>query len=252
MTDFIPAAIGFGTGLLVGVTSTGGGALLTPALILLARVPPTVAIGSGVLIASGMKLIGGGYYALHRQVHWPTVGRLAAGSIPGALAGMAILDRLPVEQIESWLTRFLGCVLVAAGAALLLQATRAERSRPHRAPPATVTMGLGFLTGILVTMTSVGSGSLLLSVLALRYPLRAREAVGTDLVHALLLSAVAALGHAGAGRVDAALAGATLAGAVPGVLIGARLATSVRERALRRALAVVLMGIGLPLAVFGV
>ena len=96
----MPAAIGFGTGLLVGVTSTGGGALLTPALILLARVPPTVAIGSGVLIASGMKLIGGGYYALQRQVHWPTVGCLAAGSVPGALAGMAILDRLPVEQIR--------------------------------------------------------------------------------------------------------------------------------------------------------
>ena len=100
-------------------------------------------------------------------------------------------------------------------------------------------------------MTSVGSGSLLLCVLALGYPLRARETVGTDLVHALLLSAAATLGHAHAGRVDVALAGAVLAGAIPGVLTGARLATGVQERSLRAALAVVLVAIGVPLAVFG-
>ena len=126
-----------------------------------------------------MKLVGGGYYACRREVHWATVGRLlAVGSVPGALAGMAILDRMPVERIELWLTRVLGCVLLAAGAALLLQALRAGRPRPCVAPPDTVTAGLGFLTGVLVSMTSVGSGSLLLSVLALVDPLRARETVG--------------------------------------------------------------------------
>ena len=93
MTDIAPIAIGFAAGLLVGATSTGGGALLTPALILIAGVPPSIAIGSDVLIASVMKLFGGGFYALRREVHWPTVGRLAAGSIPGAGLGMAVLDR---------------------------------------------------------------------------------------------------------------------------------------------------------------
>lgn len=251
MTDFAPTAIGFAAGLLVGATSTGGGALLTPALILLARVPPSIAIGSDVLIACGMKLFGGGFYALRREVHWSTVGRLAAGSIPGALVGMAILNRIPVDRLETWLTHALGIVLVAAGAALLLRVTLAGRHGPRRTPPARVTIGLGFLTGVLVSMTSVGSGSLLLCVLALGYPLRARETVGTDLVHALLLSAAATLGHAHAGRVDVALAGAVLAGAIPGVLTGARLATGVQERSLRAALAVVLVAIGVPLAVFG-
>ena len=80
--DFAPPALGFVVGMLVGATSTGGGALLTPALVLIARVPPSIAIGSDVLIASGMKLFGGGFYALRREVHWPTVGRLAVGSIP--------------------------------------------------------------------------------------------------------------------------------------------------------------------------
>ena len=252
MTDFAPTAVGFAAGLLVGATSTGGGALLTPSLILIAGVPPSVAIGSDVLIAAGMKLFGGGFYALRREVHWPTVGRLAAGSIPGAMAGMAILDRLPPDRLESWLTHALGVVLVAAGGTLLLRAALAGRPLPRRAPATAMTVVFGFVTGVLVSMTSVGSGSLLLCVLALAYPLGARTIVGTDLVHALVLSGAATLGHASAGRVDAALAGAVLAGAVPGVLTGARLATGVRQRTLRAALAVVLVAIGAPLAVFGI
>lgn len=251
MTDFAPTAIGFAAGLLVGATSTGGGALLTPALILFARVPPSIAIGSDVLVASGMKLFGGGFYALRREVHWSTVGRLAAGSIPGALVGMMILNRMPLDRLETWLTHALGVVLAAAGAALLLRLTLAGRPRPTGTPATAVTAGLGFVTGVLVSMTSVGSGSLLLCVLALGYPLRARETVGTDLVHALALSVVATLGHASAGRVDVALAGTVLAGAIPGVLTGARLATGIEERSLRAALAVVLVAIGVPLAVFG-
>lgn len=251
VTDFAPIAVGFAAGLLVGATSTGGGALLTPALILIARVPPSVAVGSDVLIASGMKLFGGGFYALRREVHWPTVGRLAAGSIPGALAGLAILGRMPLDRLESWLTHALGVVLVAAGAALLLRVALAGPPRRRRMPPAAATVGLGLAIGVLVSTTSVGSGSLLLCVLSLAYPLGARETVGTDLVHALLLSVVATLGHAGAGRVDFALAGEVLAGAVPGVLIGARLATGAQERPLRAALAVALVAVGVPLAVFG-
>lgn len=115
MTDFVPTLIGFAAGLLVGSKSTGGGAVLTPALILIARVPPSIAIGSDALIARGMKLIGGGFYALRRQVHWPTVARLGAGSIPGAMVGVAILNRMPLERLEMWRTHAPGIVLVAAG-----------------------------------------------------------------------------------------------------------------------------------------
>ena len=118
-------------------------------------------------------------------------------------------------------------------------------------PATAVTMCLGFAIGVLVSMTSVGSGSLLLCALALWYPLEAREIVGTDLVHALILSTVATLGHAAAGRVDLVLAGAVLLGAVPGVLVGARLVTRVRERPLRVMLAFVLVATGAVFAVFG-
>ena len=249
--DFAPTAIGFVVGMLVGATSTGGGALLTPALVLIARVPPSIAIGSDVLIASGMKLFGGGFYALRREVHWPTVGRLAVGSIPGATVGISILNRIPLDLLETWLTRGLGVVLITAGAALFLRMSLAGQIRPTELPPTAVTIALSFVTGLLVSMTSVGSGSLLLCILALGYPLSARTTVGTDLVHALALSVTASIGHAVAGRVDVGLALTVLLGGVPGVLAGARLATAVPERPLRASLAIVLMVIGFLLAVFG-
>jgi len=248
--DYGPSLIGLAVGLLVGATSTGGGALLTPALVLIAGVPASIAIGSDVLIASGMKLFGGGVYALRGQVHWPTVGRLAVGSIPGAALGISMLNRLPVSAIDAYLTRGLGFVLMLAGAAVIIRLTVGTRTHPTRSPRWSITVLIGFMTGVLVSMTSIGSGSLLLCALSLYYPLGATTIVGTDLMHALFLSSVATVGHSMAGRVDVGLAAAVLIGAVPGVLIGARLATAVPERALRASLAAVLMAIGLQLVIF--
>lgn len=248
--DFAPVLIGLLVGIVVGATSTGGGALLTPALVLIARVPVATAIASDVLIAAGMKLFGGGVYALRGEVHWQTVGRLAAGSVVGAVAGIWLLNRIPVAALDTYLARALGIVLVVAGAALVLRLTVGASSRPRRAPAWPLTVLFGLVTGVLVSMTSIGSGSILLCVLALYYPLSATTIVGTDLVHALVVSSVATAGHSLAGRVDVALAATVLVGAVPGVLIGARMATAVPERVLRAALATVLIAIGLQMALF--
>ena len=248
--DYGPSLIGLLVGLVVGGTSTGGGALLTPALVLIARVPVSVAIGSDVLIAAGMKLFGGGIYALRGEVHWQTVGRLASGSILGAVAGIWLLNRIPVAAIDMYLARALGIVLIVAGGALILRLTAGARSHPRRAPRWQVTVLVGLATGLLVSMTSIGSGSILLCVLALYYPLSATTIIGTDLVHALVVSSVATVGHSMAGRVDVALAAAVLVGAIPGVMIGARIATAVPERVLRAGLAAVLIAIGLQMAIF--
>lgn len=245
-----PALIGLIVGIVVGGTSTGGGALLTPALVLIAGVPPSIAIGSDVLIASGMKLFGGGFYAVRREVDWTTVLRLAGGSIPGAVVGIWVLNHIPIALLETALQRSLGLVLMLAGASLFVRIRYGHGVSAARFPALATTVGLGFLTGLLVSMTSIGSGSLLLCVLAFFYPLRAQTMVGTDLVHALLLSATATVGHYAAGRVDVGLAAAVLVGAIPGVLIGARLATGVPERALRASLATILIAIGLQLSVF--
>ena len=248
--EYGPMLIGVVVGLMVGATSTGGGALLTPALILIARVPASIAIGSDVLIASGMKLFGGGFYALRREVHWETVGRLSIGSIPGAVVGIWALNRLPLFALDEYLSRGLGIVLILAGASVILRLTLGQRYHPQKAPVRMMTITFGFVTGLLVSMTSIGSGSLLLCVLSLYYPLSAATIVGTDLVHALFLSSVATVGHSMSGRVDVGLAAAVLTGAIPGVLIGARLAVSIPQRALRVILAVVLIAIGLQLAIF--
>ncbi len=236
------------TGFVVGLTSTGGGALLTPALVLLVGVPARIAIGSDVLIASAIKLVSGSFYAWRGDAHWPTVARLLAGSIPGALTGLAIVNRLPVESSEIILRGALGVVLVVAGAALafrLRHETPPQFDKPF--PRALHTSTIGFVIGLLVSITSIGSGSLLLVALSLRYPLAPRTTVGTDLLHALVLSAVVSGGHWSAGRVDMALVGHVLVGAIPGALGGAMLATAVPQRALRAALAAVLVAIGLQL-----
>ena len=248
--EFAPVLIGLLVGIVVGATSTGGGALLTPALVLVARVPVATAIASDVLIAACMKLFGGGVYALRGEVHWQTVGRLAGGSVVGAAAGLWLLNRIPVAALDAYLARALGVVLIVAGAALTLRLTIGAHSRPRRAPSRPVTVLFGLVTGLLVSMTSIGSGSILLCVLALYYPLSATTIVGTDLVHALVVSSVATAGHALAGRVDVALAATVLVGAIPGVLLGARMAIAVPERALRAGLAAVLIAIGLQLALF--
>ncbi|TMB08755.1 MAG: sulfite exporter TauE/SafE family protein [Deltaproteobacteria bacterium] len=219
------ALVGAGVGLLVGLTSMGAGALLTPALVLLLGVPPRIAVGSDVLIAGVMKLFGGGAYAVRRAVHWPTVLRLLLGSIPGALAGL-------------WLLR------LASGAVSLVRYLRRMPDEPVASPGAAGTAAIGFATGLLVSITTVGSGSILIFVLARFFPLRARQLVGTDLAHAFLLSVVAAAGHGFAGRLDPALAVAVLAGAVPGVIAGALLAGKVPERSLRTALATIVFTVG--------
>ena len=115
-------------------------------------------------------------------------------------------------------------------------------------PSAPLTVGLGFGTGFLVSTTSIGSGSLLLCALSLMYPLSARTLVGTDLVHALIVSSVATAGHFRAGRVDWHLAANVLAGGIPGVFLGARLAWVMPQRMLRFGLAIALVAIGVRLA----
>jgi uncharacterized membrane protein YfcA len=246
--DPLPVLIGLAVGVFVGLTSTGGGALLTPALVLLLRVPPAIAVGSDVFIASAVKLFGGGMYAARGAVHWPTTLRLAMGSIPGATLGLFLLGTLPRASLDVLLRRSLGAVLVLVGLVMLWRLWRRSHPAEKGMPSARFTVGLGFVTGILVSTTSVGSGTIVLAALQALFPFSAQAAVGTDLVHALLLSSYATAGHLLAGRVDVALASTVLIGAIPGVIIGARAATVVRERPLRLVLALVVVGAGVHLA----
>jgi uncharacterized membrane protein YfcA len=222
----------------------GAGALLTPALVLLLGVPPRIAVGSDVLIAGVMKLFGGGAYAVRRAVHWPTVLRLLVGSVPGALAGLWLLRMVPDGSLDAIIARLLGIAMLASGAVSLVRYLRRMPDEAVSSPSPASVAAIGFATGLLVSITTVGSGSILIFVLARFFPLRARQLVGTDLAHAFVLSVVAAAGHGFAGRLDPALAVAVLAGAVPGVIVGALLAGKIPERSLRTALATIVFTVG--------
>lgn len=245
--DLTIAATGLGVGILVGLTSTGGGALLTPALVLGLGVPAHIAVGSDVVIAAVMKLFGSGFYVARQAVDWPLVRRLATGSIPGAGAGLVLLSQMPPMHLESVLRQAIGGALVLVGIAGVFQVLRAA-PRVRAMPSAPRTVALGFLIGLLVSTTSVGGGSLLLVALMLWYPLEPSVMVGSDLVHGLALTAVAGAGHITAGRVDLVLCAQVLAGAVPGVIAGASLATRLPQRALKGCLAAMLVAVGLRLA----
>jgi hypothetical protein len=245
--DLTVALTGAVIGVVVGMTSTGGGALLTPALVLVLGVPARLAVGSDVLIAAVIKLVGSGFYVARGAVHWETVRRLAYGSIPGALVGLAILARIPVGDLDHVLRQAVGGTLVLVGLVSIFHLTRTPRAIASMPGPGR-TIAAGFVIGVLVATTSIGSGSLLLAAFVLWFPFAPATMVGTDLVHALVLSSVAAVGHAAAGRVDPVLSANVLAGAIPGVVVGANLATMMPQRALRGCLAAVLTAIGLRLA----
>jgi uncharacterized membrane protein YfcA len=238
------AVVGAAVGLLVGLTSMGAGALLTPALVLLLGIPPRIAVGSDVLIAGVMKLFGGGAYAVQRAVHWPTVFRLLAGSVPGAIAGLCLLHFVPAGVLDVLIGRLLGLAMLTSGAVSLVRYVRRIPDEAGSAPGLPGTIGIGFAIGALVSVTTVGSGSILLFVLARFFPLRTRELIGTDLAHAFVLSVVAAVGHGFAGRLDPQLALAVLAGAIPGVIAGALLSGAVPERSLRTVLATIVFTVG--------
>ena len=235
--------LGAACGLVGGMTSTGGGALLTPGLIFLGS-PPATTIGSDLLIASGMKLFGGGMYALRGQVHWPTVRWLACGSVPGALVGVQVMNLLPVHLLDTLLRRAVGCALLLAGVATLVRVLWRPGLARHTLPPPWVTVPLGAVIGVLVALTSIGSGSLLLCVLVLLFPLPSSTLVGTDLMHALVLSVAASMAHAASGRVDLVLTAWVLLGGIPGAMYGARLAGVLPERPLRTGLACILIFMG--------
>lgn len=245
--DALAAIVGLGVGVVVGLTSMGGGALLTPALVFVLGIPPSVAVGSDVLIASVMKLFGGGIYAKDKQVHWRTVWRLAAGSIPGGVLGILILNRMSDDLIDQVVGRGLGVAILIATVCTVYRLVRQRPADSLPWPGVPFTMMLGFATGLLVAITSVGSGSLLICVLFFFFPLTTRTMVGTDLVHALVLSAAVTAGHGLSGRVDLVLAGSVLVGAIPGVIVGSKLSGIIPERTLRAGLAIVLAVVGLRL-----
>jgi uncharacterized membrane protein YfcA len=248
---------GLGVGILVGMTGMGGGSLMTPLLILVFGVAPVTAIGTDLAYGAVTKSVGGWRHWRQGTVDFRVSAWLAAGSVPGALAGVWALGRLQAAFPETFDTVVLTMVAVAVlltGAIVygraVLDRRAAERERTHAVlgrwgKAAAVSFGLviGFVLGV----TSAGSGALIGLVLILAFRLTPHRVVGTDVFHAAVLLWVAGLAHVVSGNVDFVLAGTILLGSIPGVLIGTRLSVRLSAAGLRPALGVVLLASGLGL-----
>jgi uncharacterized membrane protein YfcA len=248
-TPLILAVTGLLTGALVGLSGMGGGALLTPLLVLGAGVPPATAVSSDVLLSLLIKPFGASMHARHGTVRTDLVRWLALGSVPAAFAGAMAFNVLDLEDAAETLQALIGCaLLLAAGSQTLRLRLRSEPGGGQPVARPLPTVAIGVLGGLLVGVTSVGSGSLMLVLLAITYPaLSANSLVGTDLAQAIPLVASASLGHLLFGAPSFGLVGWLLAGAVPGVLLGSRLSSSTSDRVVRPVVIVVLAATGLRL-----
>lgn len=256
--DLLVALAGLLVGFVVGLTGMGGGALMTPILVVVFGVQPLAAVSSDLAAAVIMKPVGGGVHLRRGTVNMGLVRWMCLGSVPAAFAGVLILKSLgDGPALEDRVSIALGVALLVAASAMvakgILQRGRGAGDGVHeiRVRPA-LTVLIGILGGLVVGMTSVGSGSLMIVLLLVLYPsLQASQLVGTDLVQAIPLVVSAALGHALFGDLDLALTTSLLLGSVPGVYAGARVSSRAPDWIIRPVLMLVLLLSGLKLLKVG-
>jgi uncharacterized protein len=243
--DPLVVLFGLGVGVLIGLTGIGGGSLMTPLLILVIGVNPVVAIGTDLAYGAVTKTVGGWRHLRKGTVDLGVSKWLAFGSVPGALAGVAVLERLHLDV--TFVLALVAAALLVVSVVVLVRAvlTIAPRERAQveldgRAKATAV--GVGAVLGLVLGLTSVGSGALIGPALILLFRLTPVRVVGTDVFHAAILLWAAGLAHWVGGNLDFALMGMILLGSVPGVWIGAALVNRVPVAVLRPLLGCVLLG----------
>jgi uncharacterized membrane protein YfcA len=253
--DWLNTSAGFLVGLLVGFTGVGGGALMTPLLVLVFGVAPQTAVGTDLLYAALTKSVGSWVHGLRGAVDWLVLRRLWIGSLPMATLTLIWLQRSPESNgLAKLIVPLLGIALVLTGLAMfarpafqrLGEKLRTNFPERFKAYQPALTVFAGAVLGFLVTLTSVGAGAMGAVMLVYLYPrrLKAQKIVGTDIAHAIPLTLVAGLGHAKLGHVDLGLLGALLLGSIPGIAIGSMLSHRVSGKAVRSGIAIMLLVIG--------
>ena len=250
--DPLVALSGLLVGLLVGQTGMGGGSLMTPILVLLFGVHPATAVGTDLLYASLTKTAGTLVHGLNGTVQWRIVRRLATGSVPATAATLLLLAHVDLTgpRGNDVISVTLGTMLVFTALSLLfrqqflnLVGPRLDRLSERRI--AALTVLVGTLLGVLVTISSVGAGAIGVTALVLLYPRTPMaRIVGSDIAHAVPLTLVAGLGHWWIGSVNWPMLGGLITGSIPGIVIGSYLAVRVPEFVLRPILAITLVVVG--------
>ena len=245
---------GLVVGFIVGMTGVGGGSLMTP-ILLWFGINPAAAVGTDLLYAAITKAGGVWVHQRNRNIDWKVTGWLAAGSVPSAALTLLALALLPGDQhaTNALIKQALGVVLLLTATAILFKKQIFAFASRHAGDGFHVSAGrlngltvlTGAILGFMVTLTSIGAGALGTVALFLLYPLMAtRRLVGTEIAHAVPLTLVAGLGHAGLGNLDWQVLGFLLLGSLPGIFLGSHLSGRVPDTVLRPCLAIMLMLIG--------
>ncbi|WP_290701873.1 sulfite exporter TauE/SafE family protein [Amphritea sp.] len=253
---------GLVVGIIVGLTGIGGGALMTPILIVVFGIPPVTAVSTDLLYAAITKFGGSITYTRKKLVEWKVVLLLLGGSIPGALFTLNYLEGLGgLEKIEHLMNITLGVSLVLTSIAVFfrtkirnsvvkLKGTAFEKHGRRYRPYVTLLMGI--ILGSLVTLSSVGAGALGTALLIVLYPRMSMQSiVGTDLVHAVVLTGIAGAGHYSMGNVDLWLLLYLVIGSLPGVFLGSHLGSKLSPRVIQPIMGTLLLAIGMRFVLAG-
>ncbi|MDL4815693.1 sulfite exporter TauE/SafE family protein [Actinomadura opuntiae] len=260
--DWTMALGSFLVAIVVGLTGMGGGALMTPMLVTFFGVSPLAAVSSDLVAAAVMKPVGSAVHYRQGTINMRLVGWLCAGSVPAAFSGVLLARALGHGSgVEDLISKAMGVALLIAAGGLVVRGllSRRDRDRPGaadgEAPEIRVrplpTVLIGLVGGLVVGITSVGSGSLIIVALLALYPaLKANQLVGTDLLQAVPLVFAAAIGHLLFGDFQMQVTAALLVGSIPGVYLGSKISSRAPGGLIRRVLALVLVASALKM--FGV
>ncbi|HEX3984355.1 MAG TPA: sulfite exporter TauE/SafE family protein [Acidisoma sp.] len=240
-------------GILVGLTGVGGGSLMTPLLVLLFGFHPSTAVGTDLLFASVTKSVGTTIHSAGRSVDWKIVGLLATGSIPATLLTLAVIAHFGTTShaVTEMISLVLGAALLLSAVSLILKdwvLRQALRRNPDFGSHTSIglTILVGFVVGVVVSISSVGAGALGTIALFFLYPrLPVIRIVGSDIAHAVPLTLIAGIGHWYLGAVNFSLLGSLLIGSIPGIILGSFGARFTPEAYLKPVLSLVLVLVGL-------
>ncbi len=257
--ELIYALSGLAVGFIVGMTGVGGGSLMTP-ILLFFGIPPTTAVGTDLLYAAITKA--GGVFVHQRKgnINWRITGLLAAGSLPAAVLTLLVMHQIGFESkhVNSTIKIALGVTLVFTALTIVFKQkllhwshnSNAIFTRMSMVQREKATIVTGVILGVAVTVTSIGAGALGTVALFLVYPiLPVARLVGTEIAHAVPLTLIAGLGHAGLGNVNWDLLINLLIGSLPGIYIGSHLTAAVPEKVLRPVLASIMILVGAKLVI---
>lgn len=238
-------AMGLFIGTLVGLTGVGGGALLTPLLILFVGVKPMTAVGTDLAFAAITKGVGAFQHMRHSKPDLRFVYRLLLGSVPGAILGtwmLSLMAGIETINVDAVFARILGFVLIVSALASVLRVFNINWFKESQAEIGIIgTAIIGGVVGLMVGCTSIGAGSLLMAMISIffrRMPIA--QAVGADVAHGAMLAMVAAMAHGAAGHIEVPMVINLLVGSLPGVLMGSWLCSHLPGRPLRVGIAAML------------